>query len=405
MRSLNLLCFPGSNSLYPSNLSGDICRRQHYRRRKFISTDNLCNYRTVFSFPSSPRRRCLITAKANTNCSLDDGDIHSLLQILPHDLHDNVLSTAKKAQLLEVILDVGRLPEARYYGKARRRHYLRETEVSMEELVHAQNEIGEFGEDNRAGIDGTLHRISAIRSREGAVIGLTCRVGRAVRGQIDMIKDLLQYGESILLIGRPGVGKTTVMREISRVLSDELHKRVVIVDTSNEIGGGGDIPHPAIGGARRLQVPKPSMQHRVMIEAVENHMPEVIVIDEIGTEAEVNACRSIAERGVMLIGTAHGEYLENIIKNPTLSDLIGGVQTVTLGDEEARKRKSNKSILERKTLPTFPFLIELRERHHWIAHRTARSLDLILRGEKPLVEVRRRDKQLKVVIERWKREV
>lgn len=275
----------------------------------------------------------------------------------------------------------------------------------MEELEHAQNEIGEFGEDNRAGIDGTLHRISAIRSREGTVVGLTCRVGRAVRGQIDLIKDLLQYGESILLIGRPGVGKTTVMREISRVLSDEFHKRVVIVDTSNEIGGGGDIPHPAIGGARRLQVPEPSMQHKVMIEAVENHMPEVIVIDEIGTEAEVQACRSIAERGVMLIGTAHGEYLENIVKNPTLSDLIGGVQTVTLGDEEARKRKSNKSILERKTLPTFPFLIELRERHHWIAHRTAKSLDQILRGEKPWVEVRRRDKEFQVVIERWKREV
>lgn len=356
-----------------------------------------------FLFGSNGYVNCRLSCLPSDNPQqlvLED-DIHKLLQILPSDLHDNLQNESKEAQLLEVILDLGRLPEAHHLGDSHRK-YLRDTEVSVKELEYAQEALGEFGEDNRAGIAGTLHRISAVRSRNGEVVGLTCRVGRAVRGHIDMVRDLLEYGESILFVGRPGVGKTTVMREISRVLSDELHKRVVIVDTSNEIGGGGNIPHPAIGGARRMQVPEPSMQHRVMIEAVENHMPEVIVVDEIGTLAEVQACRSIAERGVMLIGTAHGERLENIIKNPSLSDLIGGVETVTIGDQEAQNRNSKKSIRERRAPPTFPFLIEMRERHYWVTHKTERSVDLLLHGKKPLVEVRRRDKQSKVVIEPWK---
>ncbi|XP_058194472.1 uncharacterized protein ycf45 isoform X3 [Rhododendron vialii] len=287
--------------------------------------------------------------------------------------------------LFQVIMDLGQLPEACYLGESSRQ-YLRDTEVSMKELEYAQNAVGEFGKDNRAGIEGTLHRISAIRNREGKVVGLTCRVGRAIRGHIDMVQDLLQYGKSILFVGRPGVGKTTVMREIARVLSEEIQKRVVIVDTSNEIGGGGDVPHPAIGGARRLHVSEPLMQHRVMIEAVENHMPEVIIVDEIGTEADVNACRSIAERGVMLVGTAHGERLKNIVENPTLCDLIGGVETVILGDQKARTRKCRKTILERKAPPTFPFCVEMRKRHYWVTHRTDRSVDLLLQGKKPLVE-------------------
>ncbi|KAK1384274.1 AAA domain-containing protein [Heracleum sosnowskyi] len=346
---------------------------------------------------------CSSSKKKHSHCvSLhDDDDIHSLLQILPPDIHENLVLGWNGAQLLEVILDLGRLPQAHYLGVSGPQ-YLRNSEVSLQELEYAQDAVGEFGGDNRAGITGTLHRISAIRSKNGSLVGLTCRVGRAVRGHIAMVQDLLQYGKSILFVGRPGVGKTTVMREIARVLSDEHLKRVVIVDTSNEIGGDGDIPHPAIGRARRVQVPQPSMQHKVMIEAVENHMPEVIIVDEIGTEAEVQACRSIAERGIMLIGTAHGEQLENIIKNPTLSSLIGGVQTVTLGDQEARSRNSKKSILERKAPPTFPFVIEMRERHYWITHRTEKSVDFILQNKRPLVEVRRRDKQFNVVIERWK---
>lgn len=344
--------------------------------------------------------RFVLSGHHNNSVSEED-DINALLQILPCDLRETLLCDSRQDQLLEVILDLGRLPQAQYLGDFSRQD-LRSTEVSTEELEYVQNAIGQFGGDNRAGIEGTLHRISAIKSRKGEIIGLTCRIGRAVRGQIDMVRDLLHFGESILFLGRPGVGKTTVMRELSRVLSDELHKRVVIVDTSNEIGGEGDIPHPAIGGARRLQVKDPSLQHQVMIEAVENHMPQVIVIDEISTEAEVHACRTIAERGVMLIGTAHGKRLENIIKNPTLSKLIGGIESVTISDQEARTRKSRKSVLERKAPPTFPFLIEIRERHYWVAHRTEKSVDALLCGKKPMVEVRKRDNQFNVVIERWK---
>ncbi|XP_027365970.1 uncharacterized protein ycf45 [Abrus precatorius] len=338
---------------------------------------------------------------SEASCSLiHNDDLEALLQILPSDLHHTLLNQPNRPQLLEIILDLGRFPEARYLGK-HGGQYLRNTEVTVKELEYAEQAIGEFGNDNRAGIEGTLHRISAIRSRNGAIIGLTCRIGRAVTGHIDMVYDLLQYGKNILFVGRPGVGKTTVMREIARVLSDDLNKRVVIVDTSNEIGGDGNIPHAAIGGARRMQVPKPSMQHRVMIEAVENHMPEVIIVDEIGTEAESHACRSIAERGIMLIGTAHGQQLGNIIKNPTLSDLIGGIETVTLGDAEARARNCQKTILERKTPPTFDFLIEMRDRHYWLTHQTDKSVDMLLRGKSPQVEVRKRDK-CKVVIEKSK---
>nr|XP_023897917.1 uncharacterized protein ycf45 isoform X1 [Quercus suber] len=328
-------------------------------------------------------------------------DLDALLRILPCDLRDNLLNEPKIAQLLEVILDLGCFPEARYLGEFGR-HYLRNAKVSMKELEHAQNAVGEFGGNNRAGIEGTLHRISAIRSTKGMIVGLTCRVGRAVSGHVDMIYDLLQYGKSILFVGKPGVGKTTVMREIARVLADEFHKRVVIVDTSNEIGGDGNIPHSAIGGARRMQVPDSSMQHAVMIEAVENHMPEVIMVDEIGTDAEAYACRSIAERGIMLIGTAHGQRLENIIKNPILSDLVGGVETVTLGDGEARARNTQKTVLERQAPPTFHFLIEMRDRHYWVTHQTQKSVDILLRGKNPQVEVRKRNEKFKVVIEKSK---
>ncbi|XP_020106400.1 uncharacterized protein ycf45 isoform X1 [Ananas comosus] len=377
---------------FPPKLSSSPSRRKNPR-----SSDPLLARRRN---PSGAR--CFSAAGAT-----DDGfvvvedDLHALLEILPGDLRENLRNEPRRSQLLEVVLDLGRRPEARFLSESGGQ-YLRNTEISVEELEEAQKAVGEFGGDNRAGIEGTLHRISAIRSRKGIVVGLTCRVGRAVTGHVGMVEDLLQYKESILFLGRPGVGKTTVMREIARVLADELHKRVVIVDTSNEIGGDGDIPHAAIGGARRMQVPEPSMQHKVMIEAVENHMPEVVIVDEIGTEAEAMACRSIAERGVMLIGTAHGERLANIIKNPTLSDLVGGVETVTLGDDEARARRSQKSILERKAPPTFPFLIEMRERNYWVTHRTERSVDMLLHGKKPLVEIRKRDNQFKVVIERWK---
>jgi stage III sporulation protein SpoIIIAA len=313
-------------------------------------------------------------------------DLNQLLEILPGDIRLKLEQHPQKNVLVEVVLDLGRRPEARFPNQS---EYLSETPVSMADLQYCIDRVGSFSGDNRAGIEKTLHRISAIRNRTGDVIGLTCRVGRAVYGTIGMIRDLVETGRSILMLGRPGVGKTTALREIARVLADELNKRVVIIDTSNEIAGDGDIPHPAIGRARRMQVARPELQHQVMIEAVENHMPEVIVIDEIGTELEASAARTIAERGVQLVGTAHGNRIENLMKNPTLSDLVGGIQSVTLGDEEARRRGSQKSVLERKAPPTFDIAIEMLERQKWVVHENVSdTVDVLLRGRQPNPQVR-----------------
>ncbi len=323
-------------------------------------------------------------------------DLEQLLSILPPSIRARVASHPQRQSLIEVVLDLGRLPEARFYGSV---EYLSDDPVTHADLDHCLKRVGSFGGDNRAGIEKTLHRISAIRNRSGEVIGLTCRVGRAIFGTIGMIRDLVETGRSILMLGRPGVGKTTALREIARVLADDLQKRVVIIDTSNEIAGDGDIPHPAIGRARRMQVAQPEEQHRVMIEAVENHMPEVIVIDEIGTELEALAARTIAERGVQLVGTAHGNQLENLIKNPTLSDLIGGIQSVTLGDEEARRRGSQKSVLERKAPPTFDIAVEMLERQRWVIHEDVTlTIDNLLRGRQPGLQIRTLDDNQKVLI-------
>ena len=306
--------------------------------------------------------------------------------MLPSAVQDALADAQSRDQLLEVVLDLGRLPEARYPGRA---VALGEVAVERTDLASVLDRLGPFGGDNRAGIERTLHRISAIRNRTGEVVGLTCRVGRAVFGTVGMVRDLLDSGQSLLLMGRPGVGKTTALREIARVLADDLLRRVIVIDTSNEIAGDGDIPHPAIGRARRMQVARPELQHQVMIEAVENHMPEVIVIDEIGTELEAQAARTIAERGVMLVATAHGNALENLIRNPTLSDLVGGIQSVTLGDEEARRRRTQKTVLERAAEPTFPMAVEMHSRHRWLVHRdVAGTVDLLLRGHSARPEIR-----------------
>src|SRR5438105_13803904 len=318
-----------------------------------------------------------------------DAEIELLAQTLPSHLYQALHERIDPSQLLEIVLDLGREPEARVPG---REVLLGDRPVTAADLDYVANRVGQFGDDNRAGIERTLHRVSAIRNRGGRIVGLTCRVGRAVGGTAEIIRDIALTGQSILLLGRPGIGKTTILRECARLLADEQRKRVVIVDTSNEIGGDGDIPHPGIGRARRMQVATPLLQHAVMIEAVENHMPEVIVIDEIGTELEALAARTIAERGVQLIGTAHGNTLDNLMQNPTLSDLLGGIQSVTLGDEEARRRGTQKSVLERKAPPTFEVVVEIQDWHHVIVHPdVARTVDNLLLGRKVQVQVRQRD--------------
>jgi stage III sporulation protein SpoIIIAA len=318
-------------------------------------------------------------------------DLDALLTSLPPEIVAAVHALPDREALIEVVMDLGRKPEGRFPDSE---VSLLDREITDADIAFVVDHIGTFGDDNRAGIERTLHRISAIRNRNGKVVGLTCRVGRAVYGTIEIINDFVETGKSILIMGRPGIGKTTMLREAARVLADDLGKRVVVVDTSNEIAGDGDIPHPAIGKARRMQVRTPSMQHEVMIEAVENHMPQVIVIDEIGTELEAQAARTIAERGVQLIGTAHGNNLDNLMLNPTLSDLIGGIQSVTLGDEEARRRRTQKSVLERKAPPTFDVIVEIQDRERVAVHSdVAETIDALLRGDAVAPELRWRDEE------------
>lgn len=311
-----------------------------------------------------------------TNRQRITDDLDAMLAVFPPELAQAVQSKDHFDQLVEVILDLGRQPSARFFDQEL---ILLERPVTMQDINYIVERIGDFDADNRAGMESTLHRISAIRNRRGHIVGLTCRIGRAVFGTIDIINDLVSSNESILILGKPGVGKTTMLREAAHILAES--KRVVIVDTSNEIGGDGDVPHPAVGKARRMQVPMPSLQHEVMIEAVENHNPEVIVIDEIGRELEAQAARTIAERGVQLIGTAHGIALENLLLNPTLSDLVGGIESVTLSDDEARRRGTQKTVLERRSPPTFTVMVEMLERDRVAVHRdVAAAVDAILRG-------------------------
>jgi stage III sporulation protein SpoIIIAA len=315
-------------------------------------------------------------------------DLELLLGVMPPLIRQAIEGGRYGEALVEIVLDLGRPPEARFADSGVE---LTAEPVTRQDLAYVVDRVGDFGKDNRAGIERTLHRISALRNRRGDVIGLTCRIGRAVYGTVDILRDVVEAGKSILLLGRPGVGKTTLLREAARVLADELARRVVVVDTSNEIAGDGDIPHPGIGRARRMQVPSPEQQHAVMIEAVENHMPQVIVIDEIGTTPETLAARTIAERGVQLIATAHGNTLENLLQNPTLSDLVGGVHAVTLSDEEARRRGTQKTVLERKAPPTFGVLIEIQDKERLAVHHdVAEVVDRLLRDAPARPELRTR---------------
>ncbi|BBL86345.1 ATPase (chromatophore) [Paulinella micropora] len=308
-------------------------------------------------------------------------DLDYLLNLLPSSIVDALTFQSLKEPLLEIVLDLDRIPQARY------KDYilpLNDKPITRAELAEVVKQLGPFGDDNRVGIEGTLHRISALRNRCGSIIGLTCRIGRATRSNAKIVRDILDSGQSILIMGRPGIGKTTTLRDIARILADELNRRVIVIDTSNEIAGDGDIPHPSIGQSRRIQVPNPILQHRMMIEAVENHTPEVIIIDEIGTEMEAQAARTIAERGIQLIATAHGNGLVNLIKNPTLSDLIGGIQSVILSDDEAQRRSTQKTVLERATKPTFHVAVEMHSSFRWSVHtNVAQTVDIILQGYQP----------------------
>jgi stage III sporulation protein SpoIIIAA len=313
-------------------------------------------------------------------------DLEKLIENLPFFLQEYLNKHASKDQLIEIVLDLGRRPEARFISGP---EYLSQKIVSWQDIDYITKRISKFSNENRAGIERTLHRISCIRNRQFLINGLTCRVGRAVFGTISVVRDLLESEQSVLILGKPGVGKTTIIREIARVLADEMEKRVIIIDTSNEIAGDSDIPHSGIGRARRMQVAKTELQHQVMIEAVENHMPQVIIIDEIGTELEVLAARTIAEKGVQLVGTTHGNCLENLIKNPPLVDLIGGIQYVTLSDDEAKRRGTQKSILERKAYPAFEIIIEINYPNSWTIHEDVKnSIDLLLRGNFTMGQVR-----------------
>ncbi len=335
-----------------------------------------------------------MTNKPGNQLRITD-DLAALLEVLPPRVKEALRALDRGDDLIEIVLDLGRLPEARFTDKE---VPLADQEVTHEDIDYVVQRIGQFTEDNRAGIERTLHRISAIRNRQGRIVGLTCRVGRAVYGTIDIIQDIVESGKNILLLGRPGVGKTTLLREAARVLAET--KRVIVVDTSNEIAGDGDIPHPGIGRARRMQVATPMLQHEVMIEAVENHMPEVIVIDEIGRELEAEAARTIAERGVQLVGTAHGGSLDNLLMNPTLCDLVGGIESVTLSDEEARRRGTQKTVLERKAPPTFDVLVEIQYRWKLVVyHNVAQAVDDFLRGRTPQGEIRYRDESGVIHIE------
>ena len=313
-------------------------------------------------------------------------DLEKLIENLPFFLQEQLNKHNNKDQLIEIVLDLGRRPEARFVSGPQ---YLSQKIISWQDIDYTTKRISKFSNENRAGIERTLHRISCIRNRQFLINGLTCRVGRAVFGIISVIRDLLESEKSILILGKPGVGKTTIIREIARVLADEMQKRVIIIDTANEIAGDSDIPHSGIGRARRMQVAKTELQHQVMVEAVENHMPQVIVVDEIGTELEVLAARTIAEKGVQLVGTTHGNCLENLIKNPPLVDLIGGIQYVTLSDDEAKRRKTQKSILERKAYPAFEIIIEINHQNYWTIHEDVqKSVDLFLRGNFTIGQIR-----------------
>ena len=313
-------------------------------------------------------------------------NLEKLIENLPLFLRNDFDQCNFKDELIEIVLDLGRRPEVRYLNNS---EYFSQKIISWQDIDYITKRLTKFTDENRAGLEHTLHRISCIRNRQFLINGLTCRIGRYSKSIIFVSQDILELKKSILILGKPGVGKTTIIREIAKTLANEMERRVIVVDTSNEIAGDSDIPHRGIGRARRMQVPKTEFQHKIMLEAVENHMPQVIIIDEISTELEVLAVRTIVEKGVQLIGTTHGDCLESLIRNPTLNDLIGGIHYVTLSDDEAKRRGTQKTILERKAYPSFKIIIEINSLNHWtIYENVINSVDLFLNNNFKVYQTR-----------------
>jgi hypothetical protein len=323
-------------------------------------------------------------------------NLEKMLSIFPDRIKSTLLKHPEKLKLIEITIDLGKIPQARFFSHY---EYVSSTAINNSEISKIINSLTKFNNDNRTGINKTLHRISCIKNKDGIIVGLTCRIGRNISGGITIIRDLLETKKSILLLGQPGSGKTTIIREIANILSSENDKRVIVIDNANEIGGGNDITHNGIGYSRRMQVETNKVPEKTMIEAVENHTPEVIIIDEIGTQREAETTQTIAERGVQLIATAHGYFLLNLLKNPTLSQLVGGLEYVTLGDEEAKKRNSKKTIIERKGLSTFEIIIELKANNFCVIYENSElAIDRILKGRNPRFQVRNYSNKKKIKI-------
>jgi len=322
----------------------------------------------------------MMTSKLNAVTN----DFNVLLHSLPSSITDYIVDPDN---LIEIVVDLQRPVELRFSDDSFIELKTIGTEYLIEEIL---NEMSEPGVDNRCGLNETLHRISVIQNKNLDIVGMTIRIGKPYVGNAILIADLLEDKKNILLIGPPGRGKTSILREASNILSSELLKRVVIVDTSNEIAGEGNVPHRAVGRSRRLQVPKTKAQHDVMIEAVENHNPHTIIIDEVSTSEEGLAAQTIAQRGVQILATVHGHTLNDLIQNKSLASMVGGINKVTLSDDTARARGCQKTALEREFQPPFDCVVEINAFDEVAVHHNVNeSVDAILNGKKVVPELRR----------------
>ncbi len=313
--------------------------------------------------------------------------IATLFDIFPAKIV-KLLQNIDNEKLIEVICDIDRPLIARYLDGSEIELAYTITAKDLQ-AISTNRLLTAFTANNRCGIDKTLHRIACIRGKDGqSILGLTIRIGRILTPQIDLIADIIDTGESVLFLGKPAAGKTTKLRECADYLSTEGGKRVIIIDSCNEIGGEGNVPHFAVGRARRMPIPQGKKQYEIMLEAVESHNPQVLIIDEISTREEAMACKTIGERGIQLLASAHGERIENLIKNPAINTIIGGAASVTVGDKEASKT-GNKVVLKREFMPVFSHIIELTSYKEVQIHSNLeKAVDMFFNGSKFNPEVR-----------------